>query len=65
MTGVIIVWTDTDECRAQHQGAYVGGILGGSFVTFVCDQPRGHAPHTDHVDSTHGFVWPARELVAT
>lgn len=57
MTARITLYAGPDECRAQHAGPYVGDKLHGSFVTYVCDKPDGHAYPGRHFDSTVGFAW--------
>lgn len=54
---MITVYFGPDECRAEHDGPYVGEFLAGSFVTYVCDRPAGHDAESYHVDSTMGFAW--------
>lgn len=54
---MITLFFGPDECRAEHAGPYVGDIMRGSFVTYVCDKPRGHAYPDRHTDSVFDFAW--------
>lgn len=54
---MITLFLGPDECRAEHAGPYVGDIMRGSFVTYVCDKPRGHAYPDRHFDSALDFAW--------
>jgi hypothetical protein len=54
---VITLYTGPDECRAQLPGPYVGGPLGGSFVTYVCDRKSGHTYPRGHCDSVADVWW--------
>lgn len=54
---MITLFLGPDECRAEHAGPYVGDIMRGSFVTYVCDKRRGHAYPDRHFDSALGFTW--------
>lgn len=56
---MITLYTGPDECRAQLPGPYVGGPLGGSFVTYVCDRKSGHTYPRGHCDSVADVWWPA------
>lgn len=66
---MITVYFGPDECRAEHEGPFTGGIMGGSFITYVCDKRRGHSYPGLHFDSTMGFGWSesvdAMRLVST
>lgn len=57
MNAWITLYAGPDECRAQHAGPYIGDVLHGSFVTYVCDKPSGHVRPGQHFDSTMGFAW--------
>ena len=46
-----------DECHAHHAGPYIGGPLGGSFVTYICDRRNGHTYPRGHHDSVAGVWW--------
>jgi hypothetical protein len=54
---MITLFFGPDECRADYDGPFVGGIMGGSFITYVCDRPAGHDAESYHIDSTMGFAW--------
>lgn len=54
---MITLYLGPDECRAEYAGPYVGDLLHGSFVTYVCDKRRGHAYPNRHFDSALGFAW--------
>jgi hypothetical protein len=54
---MITLFLGPDECRAEYAGPYIGSRLQGSFITYVCDKPRGHAYPTRHFDSAMGFAW--------
>jgi hypothetical protein len=54
---MITLFIGPDECRAEYAGPYVGDIMRGSFVTYVCDKPSGHDADSYHVDGALGFAW--------